>query len=333
MATALTNQLFSRLRRVRHLTQQGFTLLELLVAVLIGGIITSALLFLVIEMLRVNNREESLTQTQQNMRRAVDFMTRDLGEAVFVYSNFTGGGATYDLLAQLDDEPTGTPVLAFWRLDPLSDDDVNDLNTFCPTQTGDVQEECEALLVRQATYTLVAYFHETNAANDIWEGASRIIRYQLPAYSVISTTALTRNQGYADPTLPVPGITPATFNSFDNWQKAADGANTNGSSSVLTDYVNVVDTAATTACPTLPTAANASYVRTPADDDSFYTCVTQPNNQVANSQDVNKSVILYLQGNASRRDPNRVIGVSESSSLPKLESQVLIRGVIQNRPL
>lgn len=331
MTTALTNRLFRRLRRVRYLTQQGFTLLELLVAVLIGSIITSALLFLVIEMLQVNNREESLTQTQQNMRRAIDFMTRDLGEAVFVYSNFTGGG-TYDLLAQLDDEPTGTPVLAFWRLDPLSDDDVNDLNTFCPAQTGAVQEECEALLVRQATYTLVVYFHETNAANDIWEGASRIIRYQLPAYSVISTTALTRNPGYADPTLPVPGVTPTTFNSFGNWQKAADGVNTDGNSSVLTDYVNVVDTAATTACPTLPAGASASYVRTPTDDDSFYACVTQPNNQT-NSQEVNKSVILYLQGNASRRDPNRVIGVSESSSLPKLESQVLIRGVIQNRPL
>ena len=333
MPTALAHKLFRRLGRVHRLTQQGFTLLELLVAVLIGSIITSALLFLVVEMLQVNNREESLTQTQQNMRRAIDFMTRDLSEAVFVYSEFTSG-SSYDLLAQLDGEPAGTPVLAFWRLDPLSDAEVTALNTFCDAQTGDAADECETLLVRQATYTLVVYFHQENAANDIWEGQSRIIRYQLPAYQEISTTALTRNQGYADPTLPIPGTSPAEFNSFGNWQKGNAGSNASSSSEyVFTDYVNIVDTTATTACPTLPADANASYVRIPANDDSFYTCITQADGGGANNQNVNKSVILYLQGNASRRDPDRVIGISEASSLPRLESQVLIRGTIQNQPL
>ncbi|MEM6836155.1 MAG: prepilin-type N-terminal cleavage/methylation domain-containing protein [Cyanobacteria bacterium P01_C01_bin.120] len=325
MSPAVFQRTIYRLRRAQLSTQRGFTLLELLVAILIGGIITSALLFLVIEMLSVSNREESLTQTQQNMRRAIDFITRDVSEAAFVYSDFT---SSYDLLAQLDDEPTGpsvTPVLAFWRLDALTNDEVDDLGTFCAAQTGDVLDECEALLVRQSTYTLVVYFHEENAPGDIWEGQTRIVRYELPAYSVISTSALTRNPGYGDPTLLVPNVTPDSFNSFDDWRKAS-GETTQGTATVLTDYVNTIATDNTTACP------SAGFVRTPANNDSFYACVAQPSGVAANNAEVNKSLIVYLQGNASRGAADQVVGTSEASSLPKLESQVLIRGVIQNDP-
>jgi prepilin-type N-terminal cleavage/methylation domain-containing protein len=88
----------NRLIKHRQFSQKGFTLLELLVAIVIAGIVTSGLLFLVIELMAVNNREESLTQTQQNMKRAIDFITRDVSEAAFVYSDFT---TSYNLLAQL----------------------------------------------------------------------------------------------------------------------------------------------------------------------------------------------------------------------------------------
>jgi prepilin-type N-terminal cleavage/methylation domain-containing protein len=339
MPANLIHHLYRRSRQAQRLTQRGFTLLELLVAILIGGIIISGLLFLVIEMLRVNNREERLTQTQQDMRRALDYIVSDVGEAVFVYSNLTDPGSGYDLIAELDDSPAedgATPVLAFWRLDPLSDTEIEDLTDFCDGQAQADRDECEALLVRQNTYTLVVYFHQENEDADIWEGQSRIIRYELPAYDEISDNALTRNQGYADPTVFIPGVATDTFNTFNEWSKAV-GETTDGNTAVLTDFVNVVDNGQPRIdCPTLG-AANADYVRIPDDGNadglnSFYTCVAQPDTQVANSQNLNKSLIVYLQGNAAQLGRNQTVGLTESSSLPTSESQVLIRGVIQNAP-
>lgn len=306
--------------------QAGFTLLELLVAIFISGIVVSGLLFLVIELLSVEKREESLTQTQQSMRRAIDYITRDVSEAVFVYSDLAG------IVGQLDDAPAGTPVLAFWRLDPLTFDEVDDLNTFCAGKTGNIKSRCDTLLVRQNTYTLVVYFQQDNAADDIWEGQTRIVRYELPNYETISSSALTPRDGYADPTLLVPNVTPDTFNSFANWQKAA-GETTDGISAVLTDFVDVenTDVAEAVACPPVVDPTVSDYARIPDASNSFYVCVAQPD-AIANDQSSNKSLIVYVQGNASKGGANEVVGFSESSSLPKLESEVLIRGVIQTNP-
>ncbi|MDB9527759.1 prepilin-type N-terminal cleavage/methylation domain-containing protein [Oscillatoria sp. CS-180] len=324
MTPTLSTKFKYRLLAARRWSQQGFTLLELLIAVFIGSIITSGLLFLVIELMTVNSREESLTQTQQDMRRAIDFVSRDVGEAVFVYSDLT------DVLSELDDDDVGelvgaTPVLGFWRLDPLTDDQVDDVTSYCNSQSDGTPEkdECSTLLVRQNYYTLVIYFQQDNDGTDIWEGPSRVIRYELPKYQSITSSALTQRDGYADPTLSLP--TGNGFNSFADWTAAS--SSTDGITAVLTDFVDEVPDQ-TTACPT------ANYARTPADTDSFYVCVSRPSGTPGNDPSDNKSVIVYLQGNASKNpdDPDRVVGLSEASSLPKLESQVLIRGVIQDDP-
>ena len=135
---------------------KGFTLLELLIAIFIGSLISTTMLFLVVEMLKVNGREETLTQTQQDIRRAADYITREIGEAIYVYET------PDDVLGQLDDaifaDPNVEPILAFWRIDPLDETDINSLGD-CAAFTGDDLEECRALLVRQATYTLVVYLH------------------------------------------------------------------------------------------------------------------------------------------------------------------------------
>ena len=136
----------------------------------------------------------------------------------------------------------------------------------------------------------------------------------------------------------VPGAAANTFNSFETWEKAT-GEDTDGNTAVLTDFVNVInDGQDRVTCPDL-NAANANYVRIPDDGEadglnSFYICIVQPDSQVANSQNLNKSLIVYLQGNTAPKNANanQILGVSADSSLPKLESQVLIRGVIQNAP-
>ena len=63
----------------------GFTLIELLVTLIVGSIILAGLPYLVVELLQISRREEVLTRTQQDMKRALDYISRDVREAVYVY--------------------------------------------------------------------------------------------------------------------------------------------------------------------------------------------------------------------------------------------------------
>jgi hypothetical protein len=248
------------------------------------------------------------------MKRALDYISRDASEAVYVYD--TPG----DVTTQLDDLPTGTPILAFWRLDPV---DISDIPATC---SGTTKNECEALKIRHNTYTLVVYLQETNAPGDIWEGPSRIIRYELPKYSRLSD--LTQTPGYVDPTLPHPAAdTDDTYepHGFTTWF-SAKSENTRGSSAVLTDFVDG-DTTGTTTCPT------ADYTRTPATSDSFFACVRSGEITVdAVTSRTNQSLVLFLTGNADNGNTAALGLASDSSRTPTLESEVFIRGVLEKAP-
>ena len=149
----------------KAVTSKGFTLIELLVTVVVGSIIVAGLLYLVVELLQINRREEVLTQTQQDTQRALDYITTDLREAVYVY---TKPEDVTNIVNQVNDLPAGTPVLAFWRLNP-----VDPSNTFWPVncttafQSDPVkQAECDTLKIRQSFYTLVIYLQQNNSATD-----------------------------------------------------------------------------------------------------------------------------------------------------------------------
>jgi len=314
----------------RQQSREGFTLIELLVAIIIGAMIVGLLLFVVLELLQVNRREEVLTQTQQNMRRAIDYITSDVSEAVYVYSTPV---SVTNITGQLDDLPSGTPIFAFWRLDPLNQAQLQQLEADCSDYATDADEqECGALKIRQSYYTLVVYVQEDNQTGDLWQGQSRIIRYELPKYNLSNLATLEKRDGYADPTLITGG--------FRNWTKDA-GETTNGNAAVLTDYVNIENTVAN-ACPedtdTTPNndPNNEPYTRLPADSDSFYVCIRT--GEVTDNDGVivagtNQSVIVYLTGNATDGNTGLIGGpFSEASRLPTLESEVLIRGVIEKLP-
>jgi type II secretory pathway component PulJ len=289
------------------------------VAIFIGSLLVSGLLAIVVELLKVNSREETLSQAQQSMQRAMDYMTSDLSEAVFVYSEPTTLAAVTN---QLTDLPTGAkPVLGFWRLDPVSNFPA------CTGFTGAKKRECDTLQVRQNVYTLVVYLHQTNTAADIWSGPARIIRYELSRYSNVTT--LTERTGYADPTIDRDTNgdgTPDAPNSFQDWVR--QGTTTAGVAQTLTDYVANAGTSGA-ACPDLTpadTSDGPNYNKVGTPDGSFYACVA------TGDQTQNKSVILYLQGDATE-NPQAIRGpVSQSSKTPALESEVLIRGAIESLP-
>lgn len=323
MTANLSNRLAHWRVRTRNLRQAGFTLLELLVAVLIGGIITSGLLFLIVELLKVDVREETLTQVQQDMRRALDYINSDLSEAVYVYSDPT------TVTNQLNDAPdNSTPILAFWRLDPLDAEDIDDLGD-CGSK-GEQEEECSTLKVRQAYYTLVVYYHVQNQGDDIWDGQSRIVRYSLPKYTG-DVADLNIRPGYADPTLPIPDSNPQRFNTFQDWEKGA--GDTEGEKPTLVDYVNLPNDATNTCDVDKDGTADSVDLSQPfpATSDSFYVCVRSGATATETAQ-TNQSIVVYLQGNAEAGSAAVNASVSENSRLPRLETEVLIRGVIEKLP-
>ena len=200
----------------------GFTLLELLIAMVIGSIIVSTLLYGVVNILQTDQRDASRSDTQRDMQMAIDYIARDVREATYVYGitqdattdstgkttlgpkesclydygkdpSLTRGkdGKCTGLLSSLPrflSAPNNRPVLAFWKAEPLP----SLMQNNCRTNAGDVgkistDSGYSAPLnatpcVAQRMYTLVVYSLNTEP-DAIWRGKARIMRYQLPHFT------------------------------------------------------------------------------------------------------------------------------------------------------
>lgn len=325
------NRLLTRFWLTQSTRQPGFTLTELLIAIVVGAIVITTLLYLVVELLQINRREEVLTQTQQDMRRAIDYITRDAAEAVYVYSSpnaIVNTDTNATLLDQLDNFPQAgevpvlAPVLAFWRLDPLDPRSDNVRNFFdqpCANFVGRVNE-CETLRIRQGYYTLVVYAQQQNTPGSIWGGRSRIIRYELPKYTAGGLANLDITPGYAEPT--------GAANSFERWTKTA-GETTPRNIAVLTDFVDDHNPNESSDCP-------VGYLQTPPNANNFYVCVLQDTTRInpddpSLSMGSNQTLIVFLRGNADSQSSGFAT-FSAAGRLPTLRSEVLIRGVIDKQP-
>jgi hypothetical protein len=285
-----------------------------LISLVVGSIVISTLLFIVVELFGVNTREESLTQTQQDMERALDYIKTDVSESVYVYADPTNVAAELTETA-LDN---AEPVLAFWRIDPI---DTSGLINGGECRTAVAGAECDALLVRQFAHTLVVYFQEPNEEGDIWEGPRRILRYELPKYSNVNT--LTQRTGYIDPSQNESTDADGNDIVYENWER--NGTTTDGIIAVLTDFVDD---------PTLDASDNPVTVTCPDgfNDlagalDNFYVCVSGDA-----TQRQNRSLLIHLRG-STFEDNQIVFGpTAEESRLPTLETEVFVRGVVEEQP-
>jgi len=295
----------------RWTSRLGFTLTELLVALIVGTLIMGSLLYFVVELLGVNAREERLTQVQQDMNRALQYIERDLREAAYVYSNpATVAGLLSDV------STLGTPTLAFWRTEPIAlTDGTGDANTLgpCTGRTGAALTQCEILRARQVTYELVIYFVRPNLPGDIWAGPNRLVRYRFPAYSKLNNLAF--NDGYVDP----------LTTGFAQWSPSGTIKGT--SSAVLVDSVDGHAPTFNVECPTDTTPSPANAITAA---NSFFTCF--PTSALAADgsaqADASRSLTVFLRGNLSRDNSTITFGpAAEASRLPTLSTEVQARGV------
>ncbi|MEG4278795.1 hormogonium polysaccharide secretion pseudopilin HpsC [Microcoleus sp. MON1_C1] len=166
-------------------TENGMTLVELLVGAIMAFLIITPMLGFVVDMLNTDRREQVKSNTEQDLQAAVDFIAQDLSQAIYIYDNdgITALKNSNSLLRPTT-EPAGTPILVFWKrqlqpkalpVSPTAADTPNPTN--CKTNTP-----CNDAYV----LSLVAYYqiNDNNPAS-IWcqpSGANcptRIVRYQI----------------------------------------------------------------------------------------------------------------------------------------------------------
>lgn len=218
----------------RNNSDSGFTLLELLVAVILTFLIITPLLGLVVSLMTTDRQEQAKNASQQDIQAALDYMAQDLQQAVYIYdawalqqasdpSDPTQSGIKDQIppvavADGCDDEQTCVPVLAFWKRKFLDKNDV--INN---VRIGDIPDSSPGS--DKFVYSLVVYYLIKDNAST-WSPIARIGRFEIrdgiisPA-SVGSNTPtylLPRDPGFAPFNLSAaPGN---LIQSMNSWTKA-----------------------------------------------------------------------------------------------------------------
>lgn len=175
----LKTQLKTNFSKVNR-TIGGFTLLELLIAMIMTFLILTPLLAFVVDILNTDRKEQVKSNTEQEVQASLDFIAQDLAQAVYIYDN-TGVTAISDRLVPAGNNP-GAPILVFWKrqlLKKVLPTLATGVNTYCTSANS---ATCNDSYV----YSLVAYYLKQDN-NAIWcqpvsasnQCPARITRYQI----------------------------------------------------------------------------------------------------------------------------------------------------------
>ncbi len=155
----------------------GFTLLELLVAAAIAGIIVSSLLAFLVSILNTDRREQARTQTQEEIQAALDFIADDLKEAIYIYdADGIERNSTVNPPGIRDQLPgvsaNRQPILVFWKRVFYAPNDITRLpkRGGCPSASN-TSPTCRPITAlprsndtgeARFVYALVAYYLRSN---------------------------------------------------------------------------------------------------------------------------------------------------------------------------
>jgi prepilin-type N-terminal cleavage/methylation domain-containing protein len=320
-------------RRGNHV--KGFTLLELLVTTAIAAGIVAGLLFIVVQLMSTDQREASKNETQREMQLALNYISTEMRDAVYVYTGETlgaqtganaprGGQSLMNFLPSNLVSTDSAPIIAFWKQQPFP----KDVKDACASGSASTDIAC----TNGSSYALVIYLLSKSNSDGTWRGKARITRYALTEFQ---SSGVARTAGY---------VNPAVYNNnFETWPYGTTETGlvnlqtarpTSMIPAALVDFVDdgVNSTGQTQLCPNDPNTVGPDYSISPPDGmltgtlagvRSFYACVNI-RNALGNTQDVS----LYLRGNVAGRPG----GFGSASFLPTLETRVLSRGVLGRVP-
>ncbi len=346
---------------------QGYTLIELLVGAAAASIFLAGTSFIVINAWRSEQRISGISEVQGELVQAMDFIQRDLNEAVFVYSDlaepppsptdppilddddsdgFVEGDGIPDLNQLiwnrgLMPDTTSTnrvPVLGFWKVESLSAD--------C-RPGGIFQPFVQQLTATLNTYVLVVYSHLRLVPSDTFDGASLIARAVIRPYDEQCTTL---RFPFIDSTDPTGLVLPDPTNFYTWPDPVPSGAFTGVANVPLIDDIrfgNLVGAPSTTdVLPAPPCPAGYSYgggdpaESPPVPDRGFYTCVSIPQGREPQDVQIFMTANSLRQADSLRYSQYRTrdfatLSPGELSEISRyinsLQSQLFIRGIV-DRP-
>ena len=245
----------------------GFTLVELLVALAMSSVIITLLLQFMISVITTDSDEEIKINSEQEIQIALDYISRDLQEAIYIY-DAAGINAIKPQLRYPNDN-TKTPILVFWKREILDNNSAGEDNS-----------------------SLVVYYLD-NSSSTIWSKAARISRWQIKK----------NNPGFNPFNIAQSNT---VEDAMINWQKSGDYSSGN-TADVLIDYVDqTTDSPPAATCPANTTTPPITWSTitpstiTPSNGmTGFYACVDKSNTTA--------KVFIRGNALARREiDPNRI---------------------------
>jgi len=301
-------------RKRSRLTQvaSGFTLVELLVAMMISTIVITTLLTFVTNMIDTERREQAKATTEQEVQAALDYIADDLQEAVYIY-DADGINAIKSQLPNPGAKDR-VPVLVFWK------------RLFLP-------KDSQASFDRDYfVYSLVAYYliKNNNSNDSIWSSATRIGRFEIkngvrdPNNPNNYLTGKTPDPGFKLFDLSLPGNIKDKMNAWTK-DKLINYDLRKNKIETLVDYIDQsngsgvptpVDCKITTSLEAQQVPENDA---NPIKIYSFYACVDSSRNLAQ----------VYLRGNAlARINQDATYSNSQSAYFPLVNVQVQSWGTI-----
>jgi type II secretory pathway pseudopilin PulG len=305
----------------------GFTLVELLIGLVMAFLVLTPLFGLMISIMNTDEKEQAKTTSEQELQTAIDFITRDLQQAVYIYDS-QGVTNNYNTIAAnsgiKDSLPTvagGVPILVFWKQEVVS----NVIPTTGPNDDASV-------------YSLVAYYL-INSPSTIWSNTARIARWQIKdGVRSPSDSGVTCNSSYntsikfvdAD-NCPSPGFKPFDLD-MNQWQRSGSFTN---DPQVLVDFIDQTPRDQTNVPNITPSCAQddnqPGVTITPISSTtmtSFYACVSNyadPTNQ----GQVISTAQIFIRGNALARIQTSNIDYKDKSQqtyFPTVSAIIQARG-------
>ncbi|NJK67483.1 MAG: hypothetical protein HC941_13990 [Microcoleus sp. SU_5_3] len=165
--------------------EQGMTLIELLIGMVMAFLIITPMLAFVVDMLNTDRREQVKANTEQDIQAAVDFIAQDLSQAIYIYDNNAinvGTTTTPAIRPQLPDNGNlnRIPILVFWKRKQLPKSLPIDTSASSTVKPKDCDDECNDTYV----LSLVAYYQFKDKENTWCQPSgndcpTRIVRYEI----------------------------------------------------------------------------------------------------------------------------------------------------------
>lgn len=303
---------------------RGFTLIELLVALLIAFLILTPLMGLMVNILSTDKEEQAKANTEDDIQTAINYIARDLQQAIYVYD--ADGIAAIASQLRYPSDTTKTPILVFWKRELVTG--------VVPSATANSNDDT-------FIYSLVAYYLD-NSTSTTWSKAARISRWQIKngvensATGSVSCTGYTKT--YVSGYCPDAGF--ASFNDYfldtdkltvgmKKWKKAS--ASYTNDAVVLIDFVDQSTSSVPAAtCPpdvTDPTDSTKKLIEwsvvAPTNMTGFYACVDKTNNVTSQ---------VFIRGNALARNSTNASQIlysdAKKSYFPTVNVRVQGRGYL-----